>query len=1157
MKLTRLELSGFKSFADTIELPFDDGMTCIVGPNGCGKSNVSDAVRWVLGEQRARMLRGARMDEVIFQGSAKRKQLNVAEVSLYFDNSDGTLPVSYQEVVITRRLSRSGQSEYLLNQTPTRLKDVQDLLRGTGLGSDAGVVIEARMIDRLLSEKADERRSLFEEAAGIGLYRDRKSTTERRLEKTGEDLQRLDDLISEVQTQVRSLARQRGKAERHERFVGERFAIVIELARRSLAHFDQSAGELRERRTDLDRRLPERRTALSAAERTREERVQARATAEARRTVVERQLAEKRLDAGKLEGDLNLASERLQNVTSRKERAQEERQSAEARGSRAQLELDAAAAERSAAQTARESVQVELDLRATSEDQTRDRLTSQRARVRESEARLQQQAEETRSLAGERSALTRELDELNGRHSEANQQYSAASRLFDETNEKLSRAQTGLESRESAHRDGTTRLETARHALASSREREAATLVERRAAEEAASQLGARREALQALERDRAGLAPGARRLIDARGQFDDGAILGPLSDFVKTTQEGAPLVERLLAESLHAVVVRDENTVTAIQAWHLEQKPGPILLLPLIPGPASTTTPGDAFAEIEVADALRPWVGALLGGTAHLDENGLAIRRANGAVFLGAAEDAAGPLARRAELQDVAADLTRAASNVERLEGASREAARANEVAEETLQEAMGQAEESRQRLQESKGVVDDFVRESQRLERDRAEAAAARTRLEQIIEVRTQRLREVDSDLERLGRLQSELETELEEQRTGLSNFEAEQEAAREQRVHWQVEEAQVSAREQAAQERQDRAATALRDAVEEMARLDEELAGIDASTADLNAQRSQWTDALAERAAEVQRLEQAAGEAEEQVGRAETALTESEQTLESLRNEVHQLGEDIHHVEIEQTELAGRRQALTERLEAEWHKPTAELLEASEPVEGESGPLEEEAARLAAAIEQIGPVNPLAAQEYQEEQQRLEFLTTQREDLIDARNSLRHSLREIDQTARELFAESFAAVREHFKMVFQTLFEGGECDVYLSDPGDPLTSDIEIRAAPRGKRTQRIHLLSSGERALVAISLLFAIYLAKPSPFCLLDEVDAPLDDANVQRFIRLLTQFKVDTQFIVITHNPRTMQVADAVYGVTMQEPGVSTIVGVRLGERIHA
>ena len=225
MKLTRLELSGFKSFADKVHLTFEDGITSIVGPNGCGKSNISDAVRWVLGEQRARVLRGSRMEDIIFQGAAKRRPLNVAQISLYFDNSDGTLPISYREVVVTRRLSRNGHSEYLLNQQPVRLRDVQDLLRGTGLGSDAGVVMEAGQIDRLLSDRTEDRRALFEEAAGIGLYRDRKTTTERRLEATQQDLQRLDDLVSEVQTQVRSLARQRGTAERHHRLTAERPTI--------------------------------------------------------------------------------------------------------------------------------------------------------------------------------------------------------------------------------------------------------------------------------------------------------------------------------------------------------------------------------------------------------------------------------------------------------------------------------------------------------------------------------------------------------------------------------------------------------------------------------------------------------------------------------------------------------------------------------------------------------------------------------------------------------------------------------------------------------------------------------------------------------------------------------------------------------------------
>src|SRR5882757_10575470 len=251
MKLTKLELSGFKSFADTVNLTFEQGVTAIVGPNGCGKSNVSDAVRWVLGEQSARLLRGGKMEDVIFQGSAARRPVNVTEVSLYLDNSDGDLPTPYTEVVVTRRLSRSGQSDYLLNKTPARLRDIQDLLRGTGLGSDAGVVIEAKMIDLLLSDRADERRSLFEEAAGIGLYRDRKHSTERRLEETAADLARLEDLIAEVQTQVRSLARQRGRAERHGKMIEERFGIAMTLVRREIEDFDLSLGALGVRAREL------------------------------------------------------------------------------------------------------------------------------------------------------------------------------------------------------------------------------------------------------------------------------------------------------------------------------------------------------------------------------------------------------------------------------------------------------------------------------------------------------------------------------------------------------------------------------------------------------------------------------------------------------------------------------------------------------------------------------------------------------------------------------------------------------------------------------------------------------------------------------------------------------------------------------------------
>ena len=326
MKLTRLELSGFKSFADTVTLTFEQGVTAIVGPNGCGKSNVSDSVRWVLGEQSARLLRGGKMEDVIFQGSTARRPVNVTEVSLYLDNSDGDLPIAYREVVVTRRLSRSGQSDYLLNGSPVRLRDIQDLLRGTGLGSDAGVVIEAKMIDLLLSDRAEERRSLFEEAAGIGLYRDRKHSTERRLEETATDLQRVEDLIAEVQSQIRSLARQRGKAERHAKLTEEKFAVQVTLARRLLERLSAEAAGMQARFEELAGLLP---AAAAAPARSRAAAGGGGAGPRGRGSPADRDRAAARRSSGwssgRLDGDLALAAERLANTTARRHRAEEER----------------------------------------------------------------------------------------------------------------------------------------------------------------------------------------------------------------------------------------------------------------------------------------------------------------------------------------------------------------------------------------------------------------------------------------------------------------------------------------------------------------------------------------------------------------------------------------------------------------------------------------------------------------------------------------------------------------------------------------------------------------------------------------------------------------------------------------------------------------
>jgi chromosome segregation protein len=372
----------------------------------------------------------------------------------------------------------------------------------------------------------------------------------------------------------------------------------------------------------------------------------------------------------------------------------------------------------------------------------------------------------------------------------------------------------------------------------------------------------------------------------------------------------------------------------------------------------------------------------------------------------------------------------------------------------------------------------------------------------------------------------------------------------------VHWQVQEAHVAGGLRSAEERLHRAGATREEAERAMQTLGSELAQLEADAAALVAQQTEWREARAERQVALQELEAASADAETELAAAEASLAAAERDLAAARGALDAASEESHGLQVRLTEAAGTRRSIVERVEAEWRRPLDQLLEQAPLLDLDLETLESEAARIVAALEAIGPVNPLAVEEHAEEVKRLEFLTAQRDDLVSARQSLIQAIREIDGTARNMFLETFTAVQANFTRVFQALFGGGECELRLATPEDPLESEIDIHAAPRGKRTQRIHLLSSGERTLVAVSLLFSIYLTKPSPFCLMDEVDAPLDDANVGRFTRLLDEFKAGTQFLVITHNPRTMQAADAVYGVTMQEPGVSTIVGVRLGEAEH-
>jgi len=1177
MKLRALRIHGFKSFADRTEVRFHDGITAIVGPNGCGKSNISDAIRWVLGEQRPGAIRGARMEEAIFQGTVHRRPVNRGSVGISVSNEDGRLPVPFEEVEIARTVFRDGGSEYSINRASCRLRDIHDLCRDTGLGANAYSIIESRMIDTILSDRAEERRSLFEEAAGIGKYKDRRKAALRRLERAELDLERVDDVIAEVQSKVRSLARQKGKAERFQELRDRRLALDVTVVAHELEAMDRRLAEIRRGleggRQDAEGLRAELAAAEVAVELLRGRRIEA----ERARSTRAGELEQVRAGLGRWERELAVSGERATAASRRLERIGEERGEAgerlsilEEEGAILAFQLEDAEARveelREALTRAREAssaVRSRLQEARSALDafEARERELARRGAHREGDANgLEAQAQE---LVRRLEAVERELSEVEGTVLEL----EAQGDLF------TGRIETLTEGEERA-REG---VEEATGVLATVRARREAAEAADRAAADALSRVESRREALEALERGGEGIEPAVRGAT----ALGDPGVLGPLGDFLSAPRERAAAVEAFLGPRLRGLVVRDAATVTRLALWFREEwrGGGGLLLLPLdgVGVPADRALPEGVRARGEGA----PWVECLLGG-ARWDEDGdgfpsLANTPPRGAgaprgiilyprggaidglgiVHLGDPLGSTGILERREELEALRIECERlegVAADARRERAAAREAVARGEGELDRARAALRQAEDQRRELraevaaQAERRVRADRLREE--LVRRRDGTLAARDRaLEQAHEARLDRaaIREEEAELagagegarERVHAVQEEWEgVRAEESRLAVDLARHEGEAGR--------------LRERLAE------GTAAR------GRARDRIAALDREEADLRAIVSGDESLRATGESELERLFELRTSSEEALRLCDAELQTVEEGLSSADARVRasrtaeRATTELHHrLELEERELEGERTRLRERLELEWARPIEELLTGVVRVEGEPDALRSELGTVVAALGSLGPVNQLAVEEHEEESNRLAFLTGQHADLLKARDDLRAAIREINQTATRQFMETFDAIRTYFRETFQRLFQGGECDLWMADPDDPLESPIEIHASPVGKRTQRIDLLSGGERALTALSLLFGIYLVKPSPFCVLDEVDAPLDESNIGRFIRLLQEFKADTQFVVITHNPRTIEAADWIYGVTMEEPGVSTIVGVRLEEALQA
>ncbi|MDQ6717408.1 MAG: AAA family ATPase, partial [Gemmatimonadota bacterium] len=854
-----------------------------------------------------------------------------------------------------------------------------------------------------------------------------------------------------------------------------------------------------------------------------------------------------------LRSEIAVATERQRNALSRRERAEEERREGDVAADRVSIDLERAAKEHETLEAALRDADAALALRTSEEETFRATLIEARSALEQREYSLRDLREQLHRVTLDTESGERERTEVSARRATLEAELTHLFDAAEAARRELAEAEDAAAVAAARSAETAAAAESARNALQQARQRDVSARAELLRTEELHTALEGKMNALESLERERVGLAPAAARLLKERAMFEEGAIIGPLSDYLTTDTSAASLVERFLGPTVNAILVRDRAAAEAIRAWHASAAPGPLLLLPLdaMEQSGSVDSSDDLAALVSADKSSLPWVRALLGKVTSL-EGGNAFVDARGAIWLPGTNTGPGPLHRRAEISE----LRQAAAN-------SAQARQSAIVEAERERAAVAAAERGAAAADEAAALAgrsgaeaaDRSAAVARTHQRTAKEAAEAKTLIERLVEresAATARLTSLSESSAELSQRIWDEEVLIKSARESLIASETRHDEAREQRTSAQVKRAQVQAQLQVADDRRRHLTEEFASAKVRVESLQTELFSLSEADSQLSTQLANWQTDLDARQRTLETAEERLAEAELAVKRVDEDLNTTEHTLAEMRRHSLALSEELHAAELRFTELSGRKTAIRERLETEWKKPLEELLQSAETIEVDDDALRADAEAARGELDALGPVNPLAIEEHEEETKRLDFLTTQRADLVSGRASLQQAIREIDATARDLFLTAFVKVRENFRNIFMTLFGGGECDLRLENPESPLEGDIEIHASPRGKRTQRIHLLSSGERALVALSLLFGIFLTKPSPFCLLDEVDAPLDDQNIGHFVRMLNRFKDKTQFIVITHNPRTTtEAADAVYGVTMQEPGVSSLVSVRM------
>lgn len=1184
MYLKRLEMTGFKSFADRTELEFVPGVTAVVGPNGSGKSNVTDGIRWVLGEQSAKSLRGNKMEDVIFAGSDSRKPAGYCEVSMTFDNAERRLPVDYAEVTVTRRVYRSGESEYFLNKQSCRLKDIHELFMDTGIGKDAYSMIGQGKIDEILSSKSEDRRAIFEEAAGIVKYKARKKEAEKKLETTEQNLSRIHDLIHELKGQVEPLSEQAEKASQYKELKAELQEVEIGL----YVHKIEALHEEWQAASQEVKTLSNEQISLASAVSSREaqlEELKAKLHEQEQKwEQVQTALLSVSEELEKAEGQRDVQLERVKNRTETQQQLSERINELEAEVARLTEEEERVRSllaqkreELGAVEQELQKLELQLSLTSDTEAEQLQEMTS----------RVQQHSNQLVALRSEKQYATEQLTELSERlthlaeERQTLQQAQEAqmgraneiARELREVEEELRQAAEQV--RQLAERRG--EIEQAEKSLGE----------QSRKVEQQLNRLRSQVEWIKETEAEHQGFIQGVKEVLKARdrGVLSLAGIHGAVAQLIQVPEALEAAMETALGGALQHVVVEDEQTGRHGIQYLKEKRLGRATFLPL-DVLKRRALPQQERAKCESHPGFVGVASDLVKTEPryrHLVENmlGLVLVTEN----LEQANRLARSLAYRYRVVTLDGDVVNPGGS---MTGGSRQKTKSNllgrsrqleecEAELKRMEQAWHQVEEEFQALNRRKQTVEQEWEDLRvRGEERRLKEQELRGKERELqVEERTLReqLRSLDREEEKSSRRMAELQEQLAQVEEKISELEREMEL-----LQSLISQSQERVKQQA--DVKEEVGAQMTELKVQVARLHQEVTHLEENLARIGQERSRQekqkqlvqtelhnlNEARESNTLEMQTLEERIAELRAKKEEVQQRLNETRSLREELllereaqekevrltQQKLRKQGNRLHEQEVRanrlDVELNHQLQKLAEEYEMSYERAKQIYSVPEDPAQAER-----RVRTLKGKISGLGEVNLGAIEEYTRLTERLQFLQEQEADLLEAKQKLYEIISQLVEEMGHRFQEAFDMIRAEFQHVFVEMFGGGRADLKLSEPDNLLETGIEIVAQPPGKKLQNLNLLSGGERALAALALLYSVLRIKPVPFCVLDEVDAALDEANLTRYTRYMREFSNQTQFIIITHRKHTMEACDVLYGITMQESGISKLVSVKLEE----